>query len=55
MISRVTHASFTEIIGDLEYEVLHPVLKYPGMIELIDIENVEDVKLKEELVECFSK
>jgi len=55
IISQATHASFAEIIRNLEDEVLQPVLKYPGMMELIDIENIEDIKLKEALLEHLPK
>jgi ribose 5-phosphate isomerase RpiB len=55
MISLATHTPFAEIIRNLENEVLQPVLKYPGIIELIDIENIEDIKFKEGLMERISK
>lgn len=40
-ISKNTHLPFHEIIEKLDDEVLNPVLKFPGVIEMLDIENKE--------------
>ncbi len=41
-ISGLVHHSFPEIIGRLPDYVLHPVLRYPGFLELIDIPGLHD-------------
>jgi ribose 5-phosphate isomerase RpiB len=45
-ISRATHKNMTEIIGDLPEDILIPALTYPGILELVDIDNIENLKLK---------
>jgi ribose 5-phosphate isomerase RpiB len=44
-ISRVTHKSFSQIIMDMPEDVLRPVVEFPGMKELIDIDSIEDIAL----------
>ncbi len=48
-ISVATHKSFAEIIASLDDKVLKPVLEFPGVKELIDIDSIEDEKLKQAL------
>lgn len=47
MISTTVHRTFAEIISSLDDAVIRPVLKYPGVLELIDIDLVQDEELKE--------
>jgi ribose 5-phosphate isomerase RpiB len=46
VISQVTHRSMAEIVEALPDEVIHPVLAYPGVNELIAVETIEDKMLK---------
>ncbi|RKY08493.1 MAG: ribose-5-phosphate isomerase [Planctomycetota bacterium] len=50
-ISVATHKSFAEIIDSLDNSVIKPVLGFPGVKELIDIDSIEDEKIKEVLRE----
>ena len=45
-ISQLTHRPFSEIIEILPDDVTQPVLTYPGLIEWIDLDTIEDIKLK---------
>jgi ribose 5-phosphate isomerase RpiB len=45
-ISQLTHRSFSEIIEALPEDVVRPALNYPGFIELITIETIEDLDMK---------
>jgi ribose 5-phosphate isomerase RpiB len=45
-ISRATHKPFAQILTSLPEKVIRPVMEYPGMKELIDIESVSDPELK---------
>jgi len=45
-ISIATHKSFAEIITSLDDKVIKPVLDYPGVKELVDIDSVEDEKVR---------
>ncbi len=45
-ISKYTHYNFAEIINKLPNELIKPVLNYPKMKEVIDLENVQDNNLK---------
>lgn len=45
-VSNRTHPSFAKIIGNLPEEVIKPVVNYPGMKELIDVESIENEDLK---------
>jgi ribose 5-phosphate isomerase RpiB len=49
-ISQVTHASFTDIIRSLPDPVIKPVLGFPGTLDLLDIDSIEDKPLKEALM-----
>ncbi|MBN1298563.1 MAG: RpiB/LacA/LacB family sugar-phosphate isomerase [Actinobacteria bacterium] len=44
-ISEKTHHPFYEIIENIDHEVLNPVLKFPGVLEMLDIEN-KDFKIQ---------
>ncbi len=48
-INRVCHASFVDIIRNVDKQVIEPVLKFPGALELIKIDTIKDEKLKEAL------
>lgn len=45
-ISQLVHQPLAEIIARLPDDVVTPVLEYPGMMELIDVDSIEDVELK---------
>jgi len=45
-ISIATHKSFAEIITSLDDKVIKPVLDYPGVKELVDINSIEDEKVR---------
>ncbi|MCK4724879.1 MAG: RpiB/LacA/LacB family sugar-phosphate isomerase [Anaerolineales bacterium] len=45
-ISRATHKPFSQIITDLPTGVIQPVIAYPGMKELIDVDSIDDPALK---------
>ena len=49
-VSVAAHRSMAEIIAALPDEVVQPALRYPGIAELLDVEHVEDVALKDALV-----
>ena len=46
-ISKLSHLSLAEIIKHIPDEVINPVLKYPGFVQLIDVDKIEDFKLKD--------
>jgi len=46
-VSVATHKSFAEIISSLEDCVIKPVLEYPGVAELIDVDSIKDAELKQ--------
>lgn len=48
-VSVTVHRSFAEIISSLEDKIIQPVLRFPGVLELIDIDSLEDEGLKEVL------
>jgi len=48
-INKACHASFADIVKNIDRQVIEPVLKFPGALELIKIDSIEDVKLKEAL------
>ena len=48
-ISQVTHASFADIIRSLPDPVIRPVLDFPGILNLLDLDSIEDKPLKEAL------
>ena len=45
-ISRTTHRPFAEIIASLDDDVVQPVLGYPGVGSLIDVDSIEDEELR---------
>jgi ribose 5-phosphate isomerase RpiB len=45
-ISVTTHKSFAQIIAELEDAVIKPVLAYPGVADLLDIDSISDSNLK---------
>lgn len=49
-VSTLTHKSFSEIIRALPDEAVLPVLRYPGMMDLIDVDSIADPALKEALL-----
>ncbi|MEA3477417.1 MAG: RpiB/LacA/LacB family sugar-phosphate isomerase [Bacteroidota bacterium] len=49
-ISVATHKSFADIITSLDDKVVKPVLDYPGVKELLDIDSIEDEKVKQTLL-----
>jgi hypothetical protein len=46
-LSELTHQSFAKIIDVLPNDILFPVLAYPGILEIIDVENIADRNIKE--------
>ena len=46
-ISELVHQPFAKIIDILPDEILHPVLTYPGVKEIIDVETIADRNLNE--------
>ncbi len=49
-VSQVTHASFADIICSLPEPVIRPVLDFPGTLNLLDIDTIEDKLLKAALI-----
>jgi len=45
-ISQTTHKTMVEIINDLPESIIKPALDYPGVLHLIDIDNIEDQEIK---------
>jgi ribose 5-phosphate isomerase RpiB len=54
-ISKTAHAPLAVIIRGLDEAILRPVLEYPGVKELLDIDTIEDVAVKEAFRERLSK
>lgn len=48
-INNVCHASFTDIVRNVDKQVIEPVLKFPGVLEMIKIDSIKDENLKEAL------
>ena len=46
-VSKTTHRPLAEIIASLDESVTHPILTYPGVRELIDIDSIEDPDLQQ--------
>ncbi len=46
-VSAMTHRSIAEIIRVLPDDAVLPVLGYPGMKDLIDVESIADPELRE--------
>jgi hypothetical protein len=53
-ISLATHRSMAEIIQSIPQDVLIPALAYPGMMDLLDVDNINDKLLKQVLID-YSK
>jgi ribose 5-phosphate isomerase RpiB len=49
-VSRAAHRSMDEILARLPEEVVNPALAYPGIEELIDVETIEDLPLRQAFV-----
>jgi ribose 5-phosphate isomerase RpiB len=45
-LSAAAHRSFADIIATLPDELLHPVLCFPGMEELIDMDSIQDEEIR---------
>lgn len=45
-VSRLTHRSLAEIVDALPEGILKPVIEYPGVEELIDLDSIQDTELK---------
>ena len=45
-VSITVHRTFAEIITSIDESVLQPVLKYPCILELIDVDSIEDNEIK---------
>ena len=54
-ISMAAHKPMSEIILALPDDVIHPVLAYPGVIDLMDIESIDDPEFKEALRERYNQ
>lgn len=52
-VSVLTHKSFAEIITSLSDAVLNPVIEYPGMRALIDVDSIRDSDLKKAFQERY--
>jgi ribose 5-phosphate isomerase RpiB len=50
IISRVAHVSFAAIIRNLPDQVILPVLNFPGTLDLLDLDTIEDKPIKEALI-----
>jgi hypothetical protein len=44
-ISKTTHKSFTKILADLPESIVRPAVNYPGIINILDIDSIEDLGL----------
>ena len=53
-VSQVTHASLADIIRCLPDPVIMPVLNFPGTLDLLDIDSIEDKPLKDALLSRLS-
>ena len=54
-ISAITHRTFGEIILSLDKSVIQPVITYPGVLELIDIDSIPDEGIKKALQTSLMK
>jgi ribose 5-phosphate isomerase RpiB len=52
-ISNAVHKPLPDIIKDLPDDVINPVLTYPGAKELLDIESIDALEIKEALQERY--
>lgn len=48
-ITAITHRPFHEIVTLMDDEILKTVLNYPGVLELLDVDTLEDEDLKQAL------
>jgi len=46
-LSRDVHPPFGDIISRIDIDIIKPVLEFPGVIELLDIDNLEDQNIRE--------
>jgi len=46
-INRETHRSFAEIISTLPDDVVKPALEYPGVLDVLDYESIDNWELKQ--------
>ena len=54
-VSQVTHRSLAEIIAALPDDVINPVLAYPGVKGLIDIDHIEDETTQQAFANRFAE
>jgi len=52
-VSNATHKPIAQILADLDDAVLQPVLEYPGVKDLLDIETIADQQAREVLTEKY--
>jgi ribose 5-phosphate isomerase RpiB len=45
-VSALTHKSFAQILATLPDTIINPVIEYPGMRSLIDVDSIQDGELK---------
>jgi ribose 5-phosphate isomerase RpiB len=50
-VSSTVHKPFADIIRELDDSVMGPVLSYPGVSDLIDVDSIDDGELKKALSE----
>lgn len=50
-ISSGTHFAFAEIINNLSEEVVEPVFKFPGFMEILNLSTLKDQKLKNAILQ----
>jgi len=48
-INMISHCNFADIVRNIDDRVIHPVMKFPGSLELIRIDSIEDERIKEAL------
>jgi ribose 5-phosphate isomerase RpiB len=48
-VSTLVHRSYADIVAALPDDAIVPALEYPGMKELLDVDSIEDLALKEAL------
>jgi ribose 5-phosphate isomerase RpiB len=53
-VSAITHRPFAEIIASLPGDVLDPVLAYPGVERLVDLDSIQDNNLRGAFVRRFA-
>lgn len=49
-ISKLTHRTLAEIINDISKNIFNTVFNFPGILELVDINSIEDKKLKDSIM-----